>query len=232
MRCIIIDDEPNAISILRRYADKLDFLQTVATFRDPVKAVDFLNHEQVDLLFVDINMPELTGLQLLSVLNHQPLVIFTTAYSEYAVESYEYNAVDYLVKPILFERFVKAVNKAAAQLQLQKTSDITTPDQKEILHLKSGTQVHRVSKSDVLFFEKDANYIIVHTKDKKIMLRGNMPDVYRYVSANEFVQVHKSFIVNLAMIDIIEVHQLTVKGNKIPVGHTYREAFMQKMKEQ
>lgn len=232
MRCIIIDDEPNALSILQRYADKLDFLQTVATFRDPVKAVDFLNREEVDLLFVDINMPELTGLQLLSVLNRQPLVIFTTAYSEFAAESYEYNAVDYLVKPILFERFVKAVNKAVAQLQLQKPTDDTLPDQKEILNFKSGTQVHRVSRNDVLFFEKDANYIIVHTKDKKIMLRGNMPDVYGYVSPNNFVQVHKSFIVNFAMIDIIEVHQLMVKGNKIPIGHTYRDAFMQKMKQQ
>jgi two-component system LytT family response regulator len=226
MRCIIIDDEPNAIDILQRYADRIDFLHTVATFRDPAKALQVLNKEEVDLLFIDINMPELTGMQLLSSLSYQPLVIFTTAYSQYAVESYDYNTIDYLVKPISFERFVKAVNKAFEQFQLrsQKNQD------KDVVLLKSGTQLHRVNRNEILYFEKDSNYIIVHTEDKKILVRGNMQDVYELVSPTDFFQLHKSFIVNISLVDVIEVHQVTIKGRKVPIGQTYREAFLERIK--
>ncbi|MGB8192475.1 MAG: LytTR family DNA-binding domain-containing protein, partial [Chitinophagaceae bacterium] len=216
MRCIIIDDEPNAVDILERYAAKLDFLQVDASFRDPVKALGHLNKEKTDLLFIDINMPDLSGMQLLSSLTYEPLVIFTTAYSEYGAESYNYNAVDYLVKPFLFERFVKAVNKAFERFnQMEKEglqADRSKADASDILLLKSGSQIHRINKNDVLYFEKDANYIIVHTSEKKILLRGNMADVYQHVSREEFFQVHKSFIINIGLLETIEVHQVTIKG--------------------
>ena len=226
MRCIIVDDEPNAIDILQRYAERIDHLTVLGTFRDPVKALQLLHTQETDLVFVDINMPELTGMQLLSSLAHKPLVIFTTAYPQYAVESYEFNAVDYLVKPISFERFLKAVNKAHAQFQLLSRPSTAN---KDIILLKSGTQLHRLNKNEVLYFEKDSNYIIVHTDDKKILVRGNLPDVFELVPAEEFCQVHKSFIVNLSHVDIVEVHQVTVKGKKIPVGATYREALLQRI---
>lgn len=221
MRCIIIDDEPNAIDILQRYAARIEYLTLLGTFRDPVKALQLLNTQETDLIFVDINMPELTGMQLLSSLVNKPLVIFTTAYPQYAAESYEFDAVDYLVKPISFERFLKAVNKAYAQFRQPATDDV--------ILLKSGTQLHRVNKNEILFFEKDSNYIVVHTNDKKILVRANLPDVFEWVSPAEFCQVHKSFIINLRFADIIEVHQVTVKGKKIPVGATYRETLLQRI---
>lgn len=232
MRCIIVDDEPNAIDILQRYAGRIDYLEVTATFRDPVKALQLLHKQETDLVLIDINMPELTGMQLLASLPRQPLVIFTTAYPQFAVESYEYNAVDYLVKPISFDRFLKAVNKAYAQFQLlsrQNSSAAIDDDGKEMILLKSGTQLHRVNKNEVLFFEKDSNYIVVHTADKKILVRGNMQDVYEWVAPSEFFQLHKSFIVNIALIDIVEVHQVTIKGRKVPVGATYRDAFLQRI---
>jgi two-component system, LytTR family, response regulator len=231
MRCIIVDDEPNAIDILQRYAERTDYPQITAIFRDPVKALQALQNQEIDLVFIDINMPELTGMQLLASLSQQPLVIFTTAYPEFALESYEYNAVDYLVKPISFDRFLKAVNKAYAQFQLlsKQSLPIAEADNKEVILLKSGTQLHRVNKNEVLFFEKEANYIIVHTHDKKILVRGNMPDVFEWVSPAEFFQLHKSFIVNMALIDVIEVHQVTIKARKVPIGATYRDAFLQRI---
>lgn len=222
MRCIIVDDEPNAIDILQRYAGRIDYLKVTGTFRDPVKALQLLQEEGTDLVLIDINMPELTGMQLLASLPRQPLAIFTTAYPQFALESYEYNAVDYLVKPISFDRFLKAINKAYAQFQLVSRQGAET----EIILLKSGTQLHRVNKAEVLFFEKDSNYIIVHTAEKKILVRGNMQDVWEWVSPAAFFQLHKSFIVNMALIDIVEVHQVTIKGRKVPVGATYREGFL------
>ncbi|HEY0677948.1 MAG TPA: LytTR family DNA-binding domain-containing protein [Chitinophagaceae bacterium] len=233
MRCVIVDDEPNAIEILQRYASRVDLLETAATFRDPAKAVHLLNSEKIELLFIDINMPELTGMQLLALLSYKPLVIFTTAYPEYAVESYDYNAIDYLVKPISFERFLKAVNKAITQAELLSKSEqanaMQEPENKEVILLKSGTLLHRVNKSEILYFEKDSNYIIVHTADKKILVRGNMQDVFEWVSPAEFFQLHKSFIVNLGKIETIEVHQVTIKGRKVPVGSTYRDAFLSRI---
>jgi DNA-binding LytR/AlgR family response regulator len=226
MRCIIVDDEPNAIDILQRYAERIDHLTVLGTFRDPVKALQLLQSQETDLVFVDINMPELTGMQLLSSLANKPLVIFTTAYPQYAVESYEFNAVDYLVKPISFERFLKAVNKAHAQFQLMSRPATAN---KDIILLKSGTQLHRLNKNEILYFEKDSNYIIVHTDDKKILVRGNLPDVFEMVPPEEFCQVHKSFIVNLSHVGIVEVHQVTIKGKKIPVGATYREALLHRI---
>lgn len=233
MRCIIVDDEPNAIDILQRYAERIDYLQITATFRDPTKALQALQNQQTDLVFIDINMPELTGMQLLASLPRQPLVIFTTAYPQFALESYEYNAVDYLVKPISFDRFLKAANKAYAQFQLlsKQSSTVTETDNKDVILLKSGTQLHRINKNEVLFFEKEANYIIVHTPDKKLLVRGNMPDVFEWVSPAEFFQLHKSFIVNLSLIEVIEVHQVTIKGRKVPIGATYRDAFMQRIQK-
>jgi two-component system, LytTR family, response regulator len=222
MRCIIVDDEPNAIDILQRYAARIEYLEVTGSYRDPVKALRALQEHAAALAFL--------GMQLLASLPQQPLVIFTTAYPQFAVESYEYNAVDYLVKPISFDRFLKAVNKAYAQYQLLNRQH-TAPenDSKDVILLKSGTQLHRVNKHEVLYFEKDSNYIVVHTPEKKILVRGNMQDVFEWVPAAEFFQLHKSFIVNMALIDIVEVHQVTIKGRKLPIGSTYRDAFLERL---
>jgi two-component system LytT family response regulator len=211
--CIAIDDEPKALEVIERYCGKTSQVSLKATFREPVKAIEFLQREKVDLIFLDINMPDINGMALLQTLSFKPLVIFTTAYSHYAVESYELNALDYLLKPITFERFLIALNKATAALASEETTIL----------IKSGPQTYQVKTADILYLEKDGNYITVHLKDKQILIRENMSDIFDLVPAAGFVRVHKSYVISIGHITMIEAHQLIINGQKIPIGSTYRE---------
>jgi len=224
MNCIAIDDEPRALEVIERYCQKSDLLDLKATFREPVKAIEFLNKEKVDLIFLDINMPDITGMQLIQTLAAKPMVIFTTAYSNYAVESYNLNAIDYLLKPITFERFLAAVNKASNQFSLQN-KPLAKGDDAGTVFIKSGPHTYQVKVGEILYLEKDGNYITIHLKDKNILIRENMGDVFDLVPAADFVRVHKSYVVAIKHIAMIEVHQLVINGEKIPVGSTYRDAL-------
>jgi DNA-binding LytR/AlgR family response regulator len=220
MTCIAIDDEPKALEVIERYCQKISLASLKATFREPLKAIEFLNREKVDLIFLDINMPDISGIQLLQTLSPRPLIIFTTAYSQYAVESYELNALDYLLKPVTFERFLLAINKAAAAL----SGNSGMAEDAAVL-IKSGPQTHRVKVSEILYLEKNGNYITVHLKDGNILIRENMGDIFDLVPAADFIRVHKSDVVGVRHISMIEVHQLIVNGEKIPIGSTYRESL-------
>jgi DNA-binding LytR/AlgR family response regulator len=222
MNCIAIDDEPKALEVIERYCRKSDLISLRATFREPIKAIEFLNREKIDLIFLDINMPDINGMQLIQTLAAKPMVIFTTAYSNYAVESYSLNAIDYLLKPITFERFLAAVNKAANALALQN-KPVTKEDEAGTVFIKSGPHTYQVKISDILYLEKDGNYITVHLKGKQILIRENMGDIFDLVPAAEFIRVHKSFVVAIKHISMIEVHQLSINGAKIPIGSTYRD---------
>jgi two-component system LytT family response regulator len=222
MNCIAIDDEPKALDVIERYCQKIGLVDLKATFREPVKAIEFLSQEKIDLIFLDINIPDINGMQLIETLAVKPMVIFTTAYSKYAVESYNLNAIDYLLKPISFERFFAAANKAFNLLSLQKKAEVKAEDA-ETVFFKSGPYAHQVRTSDILYLEKDGNYITVYLKDKKILIRENMNEVFDLIPASDFIRVHKSFVVALKHISTIEVHQLLINGVKIPIGSTYRE---------
>ncbi len=218
--CIAIDDEPKALEVIERYCRKTSLVDLRATFREPVKAIEFLNREQVDLIFLDINMPDINGMQLVQTLSPRPMIIFTTAYSHYAVESYDLNALDYLLKPITFERFLTAINKAAGAPPLKSN---TGSEDEPTVFIKSGPQTYQVKIADILYLEKDGNYITVYLKDKKILIRENMGDIFDLVPQADFVRVHKSYVVAVKHITMIEVHQLSISGTKIPIGSTYRE---------
>jgi len=220
--CIAIDDEPKALEVIERYCGKTGIVDLKATFREPLKAIEFLNSEKVDLIFLDINMPDLSGMQLVQTLSPRPMIIFTTAYSHYAVESYDLNARDYLLKPITFERFLAAVNKVAAALSPKNT---TANEDEPTVFIKSGPQTYQVKVADILYLEKDGNYITVHLKDKNILIRENMGDIFDLVPQTDFLRVHKSYVVAIKHISMIEVHQLVINGEKIPIGSTYREAL-------
>ena len=220
--CIAIDDEPKALEVIERYCGKTGIVDLKATFREPLKAIEFLNSEKVDLIFLDINMPDLSGMQLVQTLSPRPMIIFTTAYSHYAVESYDLNALDYLLKPITFERFLAAVNKVAAALSPKNT---TANEDEPTVFIKSGPQTYQVKVADILYLEKDGNYITVHLKDKNILIRENMGDIFDLVPQTDFLRVHKSYVVAIKHISMIEVHQLVISGEKIPIGSTYREAL-------
>jgi two-component system LytT family response regulator len=225
--CIAVDDEPMALEVIQRYCAKSERVELKAVFREPVKAIEYLGHEKTDLLFLDINMPDLSGMQMVQTLSPGPMVIFTTAYSHYAAESYNLNAVDYLVKPITFERFLTAVNKAVATVAGR--SAVTGNPEDPTMFIKSGPQTYQVKVKDILYLEKDGNYITVHLKDREILIRENLGEIFDLVPAGEFIRVHKSFVVAIRHISMIEVHQVTVGGEKIPVGSTYRDSLRERL---
>jgi two-component system LytT family response regulator len=224
--CIAIDDEPKALEVIERYCQKISTVNLKGSFREPLKAIEFLALEKVDLILLDINMPDISGMQLLQTLSPRPLIIFTTAYSQYAVESYELNALDYLLKPVTFERFLAAINKAVAALS---SKNITNPDESATVFIKSGPQTHRVKVNEILFLEKNGNYITIHRKEGNILIRENMGDIFDLVPAAEFIRVHKSYVVGIRHISMIEVHQLIVNGEKIPIGSTYRDSLRERL---
>ena len=225
IRCIAIDDEPKALDVLMRYCGRIETIQLLATFRQPLKTMDYITTEKPDLIFLDINMPDISGLQFPATLPEKPMIIFATAYSEFALESYSLNAVDYLLKPISFDRFLVAVNKAIA-LHALKQSPRGVP---EFIRMKSGAQMHQVKTEEILFLEKNGNYLTVVTKTKRILLRENMTQVFDIIPRDVFIRVHKSYVIALKHISTVEVHQVTVGEHKIPLGASYRESLKRVM---
>ncbi|NDK55733.1 LytR/AlgR family response regulator transcription factor [Pontibacter fetidus] len=236
MKCIVVDDEPFALELAADYVRRTPFLKLAGTFSNPVKTLAFLMEQEVDLIFLDINMPELSGMQLLAALPRKPMVVFTTAYPEFGAESYNYDAVDYLLKPINYARFLKAVNKAV-ELQNLKRKDNTAQspaeraapiqDRSNVL-IKSGTQTFKLKLEDILYVEGAGNYMAFCTRGKKILSLLTMKEVLNLLPADQFVRVHKSYIVSLNHLDVIERHQVTIAGKAIPIGLTYREQFLAK----
>ena len=237
MNCIIIDDEPKAIEIIERYVQSTPFLKLLQSFRDPMDAVNFIYANKVDLIFLDINMPNISGVQIATLFHDKTSIIFTTAYSKYAIEGFELNAIDFLVKPISFDRFLKAIVKAM-ELKLLRENNTITPVEKSIpvetekpLFIKSGTKIHRINLCDILFLEKEGNYFNVHlTNNKKLLIRMNFFDVFRYISNADFIRIHKSYIINIKHIDTIEGQSIIINSHKIPIGAAYRQELMNYMK--
>ncbi|CAA9254267.1 MAG: Two-component transcriptional response regulator, LuxR family [uncultured Adhaeribacter sp.] len=233
MRCLAIDDEPKALAIIRHYAEKVPGLVLLGEFRSGVDALQFLHQEPADLIFLDINMPDLTGIELLQTLSRPPLVIFTTAYSEYAVQSYDWDAVGYLLKPIEFSKFLKAVNKAQARLAPKYTPAPTalsaSPAAGYIL-IKSGVQTYQVKLTDILYAEASGNHVVLVTPERKIIALCSLQELTKLLPAPVFFRIHKSYIVALPHVAVIESYQVKIKNCAIPIGKTYREAFLRLFK--
>lgn len=236
--CVVIDDEPKAIDVLKRYIEKVSFLDLKESFRDPLLAIEFLQKESIGLIFLDINMPHLSGIDLFQVLPYKPLLIFTTAYSEYALESYELGAVDYLLKPISFDRFLKAITRANEQFQLKSSAletAVPTADkiaEKEYIYLKSGSKIHKINVVEILYVAKDGNYLVFHTAKNKVLARQNMNQVFKIVSPEKFVRIHKSYLVAYRHIKVIQSHQVVLANDlKLPVGVAFRDGLMKRLKD-
>jgi len=228
MKCIAIDDEPFALELISGYIQKTPFLEFVQGFTNPFMAMEFLLKTQVDLVFLDINMPELSGIELLKSLPVAPKIIFTTAYSEFGAESYEFNTVDYLVKPIKYDRFLKAVNKAKENMLLKNETNIKTNSvehENETILIKSGSQLFRIAPNDIYYIEGAGNYMTFNTKNGKIMALLTMSEIVNMLPAHLFIRIHKSFIVSLKHIEIIEKGRVIINKKTIPIGITYREHF-------
>lgn len=221
---MIIDDEPLSRDVLRKYIGELKDLVLVAECHDAIEASNLLSREEVDLLFLDINMPGLSGISFARSLTTSPLLIFTTAYPEYAVEGFELNALDYLVKPFSFERFLKAVNRAQERLQELHTGG----DFSRKIVLKADKKIYALDLSDIQYIEGQGDYIKVHLEGKLLVVHHTLKSMVALLPEDEFMRIHKSFVVNLKQIEFIEGNQVRVGNHHISVSPPNREALIQR----
>ncbi|MCC8186087.1 MAG: LytTR family DNA-binding domain-containing protein [Bacteroides sp.] len=233
MRCLAIDDEPLALAQLESYISQVPFLQLVRLCRDAYEAISALGEEEIDLLFIDINMPDLSGMDLLRSLLVRPLVVFTTAYPEYAIEGYKMDAVDYLLKPFDFQEFLRAADKAHKQWEYrlretQEGEDAVSPEQ-EFLFIKSGYKMIRVNVADIRYIEAKNEYVhlFVEGDPDPITSLISMKSLEEQLPESHFMRVHRSFIVNLSRILEISRFRIVFDSNiYIPIGENYKEKFM------
>ena len=229
---MIVEDEPHAMQLLEDYITKTPFLKLETKCYDAMAAVSFLGNHAVDVIFLDINMPLLTGIEMAAMVPKDQKIIFTTAYSEYALDSFEYHVVDYLLKPITFKRFIQAVNKlqsftSAEQIQQEETiADATT----DYLFVKSGKQVHKIEYAAIYYLEALKEYIAIHTVKEKILVYKRMKEVAESLPA-QFVRIHNSYIVNIQHIKNIDSNMVLIQEQRLPVSNSYRELFQQRINE-
>lgn len=221
MKAIAIDDEPMALAVVSSHAGKVPFVELKAEFTDAFKAMEYMQREPVDLIFLDIKMPDISGLDFYNSLNHKPLVIFTTAYSEHAVSSFELDAIDYLLKPFSLVRFIKACNKAYELFNLRNAVK-----EKDHLFIKTGYEQVRVNFDELYYLEATGNYVNFVLKDKKLLSRMTMTECDTVLPSGRFTRIHRSFIAANNKIDKIERHQVTMHNRDVlPVGQSYLPAL-------
>jgi DNA-binding LytR/AlgR family response regulator len=240
LNCIILDDEEHACQLLKTHVEKVPFLCLKAVFTDAIQALAYLQQEDIDLIFLDIQMPELSGIQVLEIINGKYKVIITSAYTEYALLGYEHDVVDYLVKPISLERLFKAARKAINNqkqpLPLTSPGEVVIENNLILVKSEVKGKLFMLDINDIFYVEGMKNYVSFYTATERIMPLLNMKDLEQYLPANKFVRVHKSFIVNIFKIQSIEGNQISLQGieknqKKIPIGVTYKDAFFQKIEK-
>jgi DNA-binding LytR/AlgR family response regulator len=229
LRCVIIDDEPIARKGLKEYMQDASFLQLAGEFDNPLKAADMLMHEKIDLLFLDIQMPKMTGMEFLKTLSHPPMVIFTTAYPQYAVEGFEWNAIDYLLKPFSFERFWKAVLKAKSIYETITTTAPAAVNEPDYFFIKTDNKLVKIAYDDILFVEALQNYVAVYTTEKKYITYLTFKSIEEHLPATRFIKTHKSYIVAAAKVQSIEGNDITIGSHHVPISRTERETVLQQL---
>lgn len=234
LRCVAVDDEAGALEIIARYISRVPDLELVASFQNPLSALDFLQQESCDVLFLDIDMPHLTGLDLSRLLpSPSPALIICTAHSRFAVESYDHSAVDYLLKPIAFNRFLGAVLKVKERLvPVRETIETRTDPTTDHIFIKSGSKIHQLALGDILYMKKDGHYIEFHTRVQSLLSRMTMTELIAVLPIENFIRTHRSYVVAVDKIDSID-RQFVVIGKKdIPIGDSFRKEFFKRVKYQ
>lgn len=226
MRCIAIDDEPLALQLITEYASRISFLSLEKTFTNPDEAKDWLLHNEVDLLLLDIQMPDINGLQFYKSLTKKPPVIFTTAYSEYAVEGFNVDAVDYLLKPFEYDRFLKAVFKVREYLEFLTSQEL----QMASIFVKVDYQLMKINLKDIELIEGLDDYIRIHIKPKPVLTLMTLKGLQEKLPSHEFVRIHRSYIVPASKIESFGKSKVKVAGKEIPVGSSYSEVYQQLLK--
>lgn len=239
IKCVVVDDEPLAIEKLKGFISKVHFLELAATFQNAIDALQFLKTNKVDLLFLDIQMDDLTGIQLLEILSNKPLVVLTTAYSEFALKGYELDVTDYLLKPISLERFLQAINRVSDKINIQRNQQVPVqmPIQEpareskhDFILVKADYHMERVSFADILYIEGMKDYLGIVTAEKRVMTLMNFASIEALIDQDLFCRIHKSYIIALAKIDKIERNHIIIRKQRIPIGDSYRKGFFELLK--
>ncbi|MEM9821024.1 MAG: LytTR family DNA-binding domain-containing protein [Bacteroidota bacterium] len=223
MKCLIIDDEPLAREGLKQYLEDIDFLELIGMCENPLEALPFLEKETIDLLFLDIQMPKLNGLDFLKSLQNPPLVIITTAFPSFALEGFQLNVLDYLVKPITFQRFFKAINKAKSQHELLSKSVAPAASGNDYFFVKCSQQYEKILLSELLFVVAMQNYVHLHTLRGKFTTLLPLKNLSKELPETHFIQTHKSYIVSINKVETLEGNMLRIGSNQIPISRSYRE---------
>lgn len=239
MKCVIIDDEPLAIDVIETYIQKVDGMEIIAKCNNPLDAITILNKSQVDLVFLDIEMPNLTGIDLVKAVENIPQFIFTTAYPQYALDGFNLNATDYLVKPIPFHRFLKAVSRAKEKYELEKVSSGRATSYKHqsnevnsnFIFIKSEYDNIKINTEDIKYLQGLKDYIKIYIKDsnKTVLTLSSFKEIQDKLPSNQFLRVHRSFIVNISFIKSVQKTKIIIDDIRIPIGETYKKEVLKRL---
>ena len=242
LRCLIVDDEQAALNVLTNYISKTPFLQLAGAYTDPIAALDVINREQIDIVFLDIHMPEISGLEWIKLLRGKSKVILTTAYSQYALDGYNLDVVDYLLKPVPFDRFLHAVRKVQDMVEqkpavtvISEPVAVSAPVPAVVndhVFVKVDGKIMKVRFEEILYIEGLGNYVSIYTTGGRLVTLSTMKEVEDYLPENEFIRVHRSHIIALGKVEYIEGNQIFLANNtNIALGETYRERFFKLLEE-
>jgi DNA-binding LytR/AlgR family response regulator len=216
LTCAIIDDEYLARQYIRDYIERLPFLDLAGDYNSPLLIMDDLKRNAIDILFLDIQMPDITGIDFLKILNPQPYIILTTAYKEYALEGYEHNVIDYLLKPFSFERFLKAINKVVDIVEKERTG-------RTFMTIRADRKLYKINYDDLIYIEGQRSYVTFHTAQKKITALISMKELEEKLPGDQFIRIHKCFIVSVKYLESLEGNMIEICGRKLAVGSSYRK---------
>lgn len=229
LNCLVIDDEPLARKGLQEYIDEIDFLHHVASCENALKASHFLNEKKVDLIYLDIHMPKLSGIDFLKTLKHPPLTIFTTAFTDYAIEGYSLDVIDYLVKPITFERFLKASQKALEFFQLKSRAENNLIQPEDYFFVRCDNKFEKVFFRNVSYVESMQNYVVIHVPGRKLITYITLTGLENQLPKDRFIKVHKSYLVSVPHIQAIEGNEIHIDDARIPISRTLRDEVIRQI---
>ncbi|OSY87472.1 chemotaxis protein CheY [Tenacibaculum holothuriorum] len=231
LNCVIVDDEPIAREILTSFVEKTPNLNLIATCKNAIEALQIAQNNLVDLFFLDINMPEITGLSLAKIINKKSHIIFTTAYREYAVDGFDLQATDYLLKPISFDRFLQAIQRITQKDQIQQNNNSEKENTKDFIFVRVERKMVKVNFSDILYIESLSDYIKIHTQKETFVTRETISNIETKLPNNKFIRVHRSFIVSLSKISSYTTETIEIENKAIPISRSYKDCVIQKLAE-
>ncbi len=235
-KCLVIDDEPLARDLMRSHIEKLENFEVIEECSDAMKALHALQNHSVDLMFMDIQMPQITGIEFLKTLKHPPKVIITTAFREYALDGFELDVVDYLLKPITFERFLKSINKYYQIFQEEANSEqsinLAIPNEDAFIYVKENKKVIKIHLNEIIYIEGLSEYVQIFTRDKKIITKTSMSNMEEKLPSAGFLRIHKSYIISLAKIEAFTSGSIEVTGKEIPIGRSYKNSVLEVLHSQ